>query len=234
MNLLWVRHAEPERIAPGTGVPANPHLTDVGRRQAERLAQWLAQEPVNAVVSSPQRRAVETAEPIAAAQRMSVEVVDGLVEYDVQADHYIPMEELRATKDERWQAMVEGRWEAFGGESPDVFRRRVNETVDQLIARFPGQTVVAVCHGGVINVALGALLGLDRDLWFDPVYTSLSRMAASRTGVRSIVSLNERAHLEANRTRSAQRPDGSGARSRPMMRDAARSDRRGAERGVDP
>jgi hypothetical protein len=36
-------------------------------------------------------------------------------------------------------------------------------------------------------------------LWFDPGYTSLSRVAASRAGVRSVVTLNETAHLEARR-----------------------------------
>jgi probable phosphoglycerate mutase len=95
--------------------------------------------------------------------------------------------------------MLEGRWEDFGGESPDVFRSRVATAVDELIARFPGQRVVAVCHGGVINVALAQVLGLERELWFDPMYTSLSRVVASRSGVRSVVSVNERAHLEARR-----------------------------------
>ena len=56
-----------------------------------------------------------------------------------------------------------------------------------------------MCHGGVINVALAIVLGLDQPLWFDPHYTSLSRMVASRTGVRSLASLNERAHLDARR-----------------------------------
>jgi probable phosphoglycerate mutase len=199
MHLLWVRHGEPERIAGGTGVPANPSLTARGREQAQRIADWLSHEPIDAVVSSPQRRAVETAQPIAALHGLEVEIVDGLVEYDVQADHYIPVEELRATGDERWRALVEGRWESIGGESTESFRARVLATVDDVIAQHPGQNVVAVCHGGVINVALAACLGLPRDLWFDPVYTSLSRMVASRTGVRSIVSLNERAHLEAKR-----------------------------------
>ena len=59
--------------------------------------------------------------------------------------------------------------------------------------------VVAVCHGGVINVALASVLGLDQPLWFDPGYTSISRMAASRTGIRSVSSLNETAHLHARR-----------------------------------
>jgi 2,3-bisphosphoglycerate-dependent phosphoglycerate mutase len=57
--------------------------------------------------------------------------------------------------------------------------------------------VAAVCHGGVINVYLAALLGLERHLWFEPGYTSISRVAAARTGERSVVTLNETAHLVA-------------------------------------
>jgi probable phosphoglycerate mutase len=199
MDLLWVRHAEPERVETGSGVPANPALTARGVDQARRLAEWLSYEHVDAVVSSPQRRAIQTAEPIAAAHGLHVEIVDGIVEYDVQSDHYIPMEELRATNEERVQAMLAGRWEEWGGEPADVFRGRVAHAVDALVDAHPGERVVAVCHGGVINVALATLLGIDALLWFDPHYTSLSRMVASRKGVRSIVSLNERAHLEARR-----------------------------------
>ena len=199
MDLLWVRHAEPERIAPGTGVPADPPLTARGRDQAERLAAWLAVEPIDVVLSSPQRRAIETADPIARAHGLDVQVVAGLVEYDVQSDSYIPMEELRATDDPKLAAMYEGRWEEFGGESTDTFRARVAATLDEVVTAHPGRRVVAVCHGGVINVALAVVLGLDRHLWFDPHYTSLSRMVASRTGVRSLASLNERAHLVARR-----------------------------------
>ena len=199
MDLLWVRHAEPERIAPGTGVPADPRLTARGREQAERLAAWLALEPIDVVLSSPQRRAIETAEPVARAHGLDVRIVEGLVEYDVQSDSYIPMEELRATRDPQLAAMYEGRWEAFGAESTETFRSRVEATLDEVVAAHPGRRVVAVCHGGVINVALAVVLGLDRHLWFDPHYTSLSRMVASRTGVRSLASLNERAHLVARR-----------------------------------
>jgi 2,3-bisphosphoglycerate-dependent phosphoglycerate mutase len=199
VDLLWVRHAEPERIAPGTGVPADPRLTARGREQAERLAAWLALEPIDVVLSSPQRRAIETAEPVARAHGLDVRVVQGLVEYDVQSDSYIPMEELRATRDPQLAAMYEGRWEDFGAESTETFRSRVAATLDEVVAAHPGRRVVAVCHGGVINVALAVVLGLDSHLGFDPHYSSLSRMVASRTGVRSLASLNERAHLVARR-----------------------------------
>ncbi len=201
MDLLLVRHAAPVRIGPGEsgGAPVDPELTADGLDQATRLGAWLAGEPVHHVVSSPLRRAVETAQPVASAHGLSVEIVDGLQEWDAQADHYIPMEELRESKDDRWQAMVEGRWEDYGGENPNRFRERIVPKIDGIIDAHPGETVVVVCHGGVINVYLAALLGLAHHLWFDPGYTSISRVRAARNGARSLASLNETAHLYATR-----------------------------------
>jgi probable phosphoglycerate mutase len=199
VELIWVRHGEPERISPGTGVPADPALTARGRDQSERLAAWLAAEPIDVVLSSPQRRAVETAAPIARAHGLEVEVAKGLIEYDARSDAYIPMEELRATNAPQLSAMYDGRWEEFGAEPAATFRTRIASTVDEIVAAHPGRRVVAVCHGGVINVAFAIALGLERHLWFEPHYTSLSRMVASRTGIRSVASINERGHLDARR-----------------------------------
>jgi len=199
MDLLLVRHAEPERIEGGTGVPANPPLTPRGAAQAEAIGQWLASEPIDAVVSSPLLRATQTAQPIAHAHGLAVAIEDGFAEFDVHADDYIPIEDLKAANDPRWQAMVDGTWAGTGGEHPDDFRRRVLHALDGVITRHAGQRVVAVCHGGVVNCVMGSVLGIERPLWFNPAYTSLHRMAASRTGARSVVTLNETAHLEARR-----------------------------------
>jgi len=78
--------------------------------------------------------------------------------------------------------------------------RAAQVALDRVIAAHPGERVAVVCHGGVINVYLGALLGIDRHLWFDPGYTSISRVRASRTGERSIGSVNELAHLVGTRS----------------------------------
>jgi probable phosphoglycerate mutase len=201
MELVLVRHAEPIRIGPeeSGGEAVDPELTKVGYEQAVRLGAWLRGERVDHVVSSPLRRAVETAQPVAAAHGLEVEILDGLQEWDANSDHYIPMEELRETKDDRWAAMVEGRWEDYGGENPDRFQARIVPRLNAIIESHPGETVVVVCHGGVINVYLAALLGLDQHLWFDPGYTSISRVRAARSGARSLVSLNETAHLYATR-----------------------------------
>ena len=120
MELLLIRHALPTRITAeeSGGSPADPGLTESGREQAARLAAWLRVEGVDHVVSSPLRRATETAAPIAQALGLTTEIVDGLHEYDSAADSYIPIEEMRAENSKRWQAMVEGRWEDYGGEPP--------------------------------------------------------------------------------------------------------------------
>jgi probable phosphoglycerate mutase len=197
MELLVIRHAEPVRVTAeeSGGAPADPQLTTRGRGQADRLGDWLGAEGVDHVVSSPLRRATETAAPLAARLGLDVAIDDQLCEYDANADSYIPIEELREAKDERWQAMIEGRWQDFGGEAPEKFRTRIVTRLDAVIEGHPGERVAVVCHGGVINVYLATLLGIDRHLWFDPGYTSISRVRASRTGARSIGSINELAHL---------------------------------------
>jgi 2,3-bisphosphoglycerate-dependent phosphoglycerate mutase len=203
MELLVIRHAEPVRITAEEtgGRPADPELTDRGQLQSRRLAAWLAVEGVDHIVSSPLRRAVDTARPLAAELSIGITIVDGLREYDSNADSYIPIEEMRAEGHERWQAMIEGRWEDFGGEPPDQFRARIVPCLDEIVAAHPGQRVAAVCHGGVINIYLATLLGIDRNLWFDPAYTSISRVHASRSGVRSVSSINETGHLVGTRSR---------------------------------
>lgn len=199
MELLLVRHAEPVRVEPGGGAPADPGLTELGHEQARRLAAWLVHERIDHVVTSPLRRSRETAAPVAAAHGLEPEVVEGLTEYDARADFYIPIEELRRTRDDRWTAMLEGRWEVFGGSDPESFRRRVVPAVEELVERFPGGRVAVVCHGGVINVYAAHVLDLDRFLWFEPAYTSVTRIVASRSGPRSLASLNETGHLLGDR-----------------------------------
>ena len=197
MELLLIRHGLPERIEGAEG-PADPALTEEGRRQAELLAGWLTHEAVDHVMSSTLRRARETAAPVGAAVGLDVEVVEGLSEFDADADSYIPIEELRQSRDPRFFALVEGRWDELGSTvDPAAFGDLVLHTIEEIVGRFASKRVAVVCHGGVINLYMGRVLGIERALWFEPAYTSSSRVRAARSGPRSIVSLNETAHLEA-------------------------------------
>jgi 2,3-bisphosphoglycerate-dependent phosphoglycerate mutase len=190
MDLLLIRHALPVRIEDGDG-PADPELSDDGWRQAGALAAWLADEDIDVLVASPLRRAQETADPLATLLDLDVAIVDGLAEFDRDAPWYIPIEELKAADDPRWHAMIKGEFDL----DPDEFQRNVVEAVDGVIDANPGRTVAAICHGGTINAYLSAMLGIDRLMFFFPDYTSVSRVRASRSGDRSLVSINETSHL---------------------------------------
>ncbi|HUQ39914.1 MAG TPA: histidine phosphatase family protein [Acidimicrobiales bacterium] len=193
MQLLLVRHAEPVRIVDADG-PADPPLHERGFRQAAELARHLADERLDAVWSSPLQRARQTAAPLGEAHGLEVMIDEELAEWDRAATSYIPVEELKATKDERWVAMTEGRLEDYSVD-PLEFQAAVVAAMDRVIAAHPGQTVAVVCHGGVINAYVGKILGIRRPLWFEPVYASIHRVTASRTGVRSLFTLNEHAHV---------------------------------------
>ncbi len=204
MDLLLIRHAEPVRIAAGeVDGPANPGLTDRGADQAARLADWLRNEHVDEIIASPLRRARETAAPLAEVLGLDVVIDEGVSEYDADSPEYIPIEELRALKDDRWQATIEGRWEDADGVDPAVFQKVVVPAMDAIVHRSPSRTVAVVCHGGVINVYLAHVLGIDRHLWFHPEYTSISRVRSARSGARSVASLNEIAHLLGRRDEAA-------------------------------
>ena len=100
MELILIRHAEPHRVEADAngGGPADPGLTTRGREQSARLAEWLAAEPITHVVSSPLRRARETAAPLATRLGLELEVDRELREYDTGSGSYIPIEELRAAR----------------------------------------------------------------------------------------------------------------------------------------
>jgi probable phosphoglycerate mutase len=185
MELLLIRHARPLR-AEGADGPADPGLSQLGRRQAEALATWLVPEELDAIYTSPMRRAVETATLVGEALGLTVTADDALAEYDADAMAYIPIEELRAAGDPRWM------------EVPDDiagFQSRVVGGVDRLAAAHPSQRVALICHGGVINVVVSAVLGVGPQMLFLPAYTSISRVLVASTGQRSLASLNETGHL---------------------------------------
>ncbi len=197
MQLLLIRHGETQRVEVETGV-ADPPLTDVGREQARRLAEWLiAHERLDAVFVSPLLRARETAAPLAERLGHDPQVISELAEFDADSTSYIPMEEMRSTQHPRLRAMVEGRWDEFGASvAPEIFQDTIVRTLDGLAESHPGQRLAIVCHGAVINAYLGDIIGTPRLLWFEPRYTSLHRVLVSRGGVRSVESLNELPHLD--------------------------------------
>lgn len=190
---MLIRHGLPVRRELESGA-ADPELSEAGRAQARHLAEYLSSESIDAVYASPLRRAHETAQPLAAVHGREIVIVDDVAEWDRNSTEYVPIEELKAANDPRWHALVRGEWTAHE-ESPEQFRGRVVDRLESLVSDHSGQRIAVVCHGGVINAYLAHVLGLGLQQFFYPNYTSIHRIAAARSGERSIVTVNETAHL---------------------------------------
>ncbi|WP_181781956.1 histidine phosphatase family protein [Pseudonocardia pini] len=193
MRLVLIRHGLPERVTGETGT-ADPHLTELGLRQAERVVHALAGDPVDAVYASTMARAIETAGPLADARGLPVHTDHELREFDADQKRYLPVHELARENPDQWNRMVEGHLP----EHVDVpgFTTRAVAALERIVEAHPGRgTAVVFAHAGIINVYLGHLLGIARPLPFPLDYTGVTRVVARRDGVRKPRTVNEIGHV---------------------------------------
>ncbi len=189
MQLLLVRHALPLRSAPGEG--SDPDLSADGIAQAARLPDALKRFPITRLVSSPQRRAQQTAQPVADALGLPVDIDERIAEYDYGLSHYTPIEE--ASKEDL-QRLIDGHLP--GDVDPDAFQARIWAGIDDIIAAADHDDTVAVfSHGGVINAVVHRVLATERLLCVQVDYAGITRVLSSRSGRRSIAALNGTEHV---------------------------------------
>ncbi len=162
-ELILARHGETawnvERVFRGR-VDAN--LDDVGVRQAELLSKYLSNWQLEAIYSSPLRRALDTANMIARYQKAAVGVAEGLTDFDYGEWQSLPEQEVR-----RLYPALLNEWRSNPhevrmpeGESLEDVRRRAVEVVNGILLKHQGN-VLLVSHRVVIKVLVCHLLGLD-------------------------------------------------------------------------
>lgn len=152
-RVVVVQHGEKVRE------PGDPGLTPTGRTQARVTARFVAERfAPSAVWSSPLRRAVETATPLAETVGVEVRIDPRLRErMNWDGDEHQSLEEFL----HEWHRSTEDR--AFvprSGDSSEDAARRFIEAIDQ-IAAAPSGTVAVVAHGGVTVDTLRTIAGDD-------------------------------------------------------------------------
>lgn len=176
------------------GEGSDPDLAVDGWEQARRLPAALQRFPISRLVSSPQRRAFQTAEPVATALGRTVEIDERLAEYDRGMSHYIPLEEVRSEGHPDWDRMKRGELPA--GVDAAAFRDRIFAALDDIGAQTPHTDTVAIfSHGGVINVVLHDILGTAKTLSFPIDYASVTTLRRSRDGTLSVAGINGIEHV---------------------------------------
>jgi len=160
MHLYFIRHGQSfVNLQDWDGGNRDMGLTELGHRQAAALGAWLPTElkEIDVLYASTMLRAQETAGYVAEAYSMPIVADIRLREIgNNRADHTPwPSDDLPEYSDywgsERPFASVTPTRE--GGESLMHFRTRVGSFVEDMIEKHRDEIVVAVCHGGVIELA---------------------------------------------------------------------------------
>ncbi len=198
MQIAFVRHGQP-LIERNDHTVADPGLSDLGRWQAERLADWLEHEPFDHIISSTKRRAVETIEPLTARLGLEMELEDDFAEIDRNSRVYIPTELLASEGGEYYEAIRAKDYAAIGWDTPEEFHKRVMAAFDRLCDTHPGQHVAVACHGGVINRIVSELVGAADRIHLQVAYTGICRVWIDDNR-RTLMSMNETGHCCATRT----------------------------------
>jgi 2,3-bisphosphoglycerate-dependent phosphoglycerate mutase len=154
--ILLARHGETDFNAPPRRVQGalDPPLNARGREQAAALAKEAARHPIEALWSSNQRRAVETAGIVAVAIGLEPRVDPRLAEGDWGDWQGRLVEDIAREEPERWERFVaaDPDWRFPGGESIEEHMARTWAALDDIAAE--GVLALAVCHGGTIRCAL--------------------------------------------------------------------------------
>jgi probable phosphoglycerate mutase len=183
VRVVLLRHGEPDWTPQGTSVP-DPGLTEFGRAQARAVAARIAREGVDAIYTSPYRRAQETAAPLAAATGLSPTTIPGLAEIGVAVDG-MTQEAADRYFVEASQRPLGDHWDGWpGAEKFRDFHARVTSALESALARHglrpnrdlahdftqwdhdgTAARIAIVAHGGTNAVALTHLLDVRPVPW---------------------------------------------------------------------
>jgi broad specificity phosphatase PhoE len=174
LKLILVRHGETywnkERIVQGGD--SDIELNDTGLEQARKIAAFLESEPIIAIISSPLKRAIATAEAVANRHKLSVEIDQGLRELRVGDLEGISLSNLSTTFSQFlmqwWQD--KGSTKLPNGESLIDLQQRAWNVVESLLERYKTNpehnkdtTVVVVSHYFVTLAIIIKALNLPLD-----------------------------------------------------------------------
>jgi probable phosphoglycerate mutase len=154
-ELIFIRHGETDynrqqRFQGQIDVPLNP----TGHEQARRLAQALAGERFDLLISSDLQRARETAQPLERAHGKQLLAQPGLREQSFGVVEGMDMAGIKMRHPLLWAQWLrhEADYALPEGESTRQFHARVIGAVRELARAHEGKTLVLVTHGGVLDM----------------------------------------------------------------------------------
>lgn len=205
-RLILVRHGETTwNVSGHYQGRTDTDLSDKGRRQAAALARRLRGLQLDAVYSSPLRRALDTVEQVAGEAGQEVLVEYGFTEIEHGLWGGLHRSEVEERYGETLRIWLENPTQADvpGAETLEQVRSRVLEGVSCILEKHPGQSVLICTHDAVLKVLLTSALGLGLDSFWSIQVDNASISILEHDGQRArLVLLNDTCHLGPERSDS--------------------------------
>jgi len=175
-TMLLIRHAVNDYVDKAiAGRKPGVHLNALGREQANRLVERLADRPIAAIYSSPMERATETAEPLARRLGLPVQIEEGIHEWNAGVFTGRSLDDLENDADWKRHHVYRLGNRLPGGELVIEVQARFVEALERLRHAHDEQTIALFSHADPIKMALFYYLGVSLD--------NLSRMQLDAASV---------------------------------------------------
>ncbi len=205
MELILIRHGETrwnrERRTQGF---SDIELTEKGLKQAQKLAESLTTRKIDAIYSSPLKRALKTAETIAEPQGLTVQLFPELMELNQGDIEGITFQELRTKYKELLKEWLENpaNLKMPNGESMKELQDRGWKAITRIFEAHKEGTVAAVSHNLCIITILCKVLNLELSNFRHIRQNNSAINIIEKTEERGIVLtlMNDTCHMEGMNT----------------------------------
>ena len=198
-SLFLIRHGENSYVGKKlAGWTAGVHLNDHGRKQAEALAERLAPVRFDALYSSPLERARETAEPLARAKGLTIQICEDVGEVRYGAWTGKSLKALTRTKLWRVVQFNPSNMRFPDGEALRETQLRAVGALEAICREHPKGTVAVFSHGDLIRLSVAHYMGLALDL-FQRIQVGTASVSVVHVGpgTARLVRLNDTGPWEA-------------------------------------
>jgi probable phosphoglycerate mutase len=157
-EIILIRHGETEwnvlgRYQGHTDIALNVTGLSQAQAAARAIARLHGTQPIAYLYASDLQRALQTAQPLAQVLGLPVQTDPRLRERHFGVLEGLTREQMAQQHPEHTARLLEPHHQPPGGESQAQFFSRVEQALHEIAAKHPGQTTVAVCHGGTLAMA---------------------------------------------------------------------------------
>ncbi len=202
-RLFLIRHGQSAGNAEGRfGGHGPTPLSELGRQQAERTAETLAREGINAIYSSDLTRAIQTAQPLADRLKLPIHTSPAFRERHVGVLEGLTFDESKEIYPRDYYALVNRNIHHVisGGESYRHLLRRITAKFHDVMRNHQGERIAIYSHTGAICFLMLHLLGAIHRSTKQTPWIITSNCGINRFEIRSrnnirVLALNDTRHL---------------------------------------